>query len=1290
MVEGFRPKRLIQIFIFLLSATVLFNFLASYQRPRIAKSWDQILPTLNTKHVAELQSAFSAYQTDLLLSVRSICSDSSVRNQLSRGDSADVRAIFESLIAITPAELSIEIYSPQKLLVAWQGMSGPPADTSLMKDSPTSLVVDEPIYSYLIVVVPLPTPQGKQWYGVGKRLLDVNYPISNRFINNTIFSSTFTSEVSSDVWFEFNGDTPTADSGNFVRARLLAIDSSPLGYAYIPQPALESYVESSLGIIDISQEFALLLACIVLTFLLGGAINWKSKGWGRCFLLTLLIWSARYALLWMDVPQRLFPLQVFEPTTFASPFGFGLAHSNGDLFLSAIFLLWNVMIVSSTLARGGTDEWASRKIPTASSRLLAILLVVFGGVVICLMIRGFVATIHSAVFDSTILYNDPTFILPAPDLGVMLMSLGAIAFAIVMMMHAFVGHIVARWGASFPSFGIIATYVAIGLLFAIVSIIFGWVQPHPLLTQAQRMTVLLGLLMFSFIKEYSMSDEARIAPIILNMVVSIILVVPILDKEVHRLDRTHVELLTSEIIHPTDHWLNVVVNQALDQLADNEAAAILSSHQGDDIKKLAFTQWARSILSREGNTCSIKFLNENGEVVSEFHIGVTPYMNREPMFEIAPTKRYIDLEPSAGRGDYQWHRGYSPIYSDSGAFCGGVLIELSSGRGTLLRDDAPEVLKNYSREHFETHFRKLEISEYDNDTLLSSTNERLPRGMRLPALITTSQSSQWVDETIDSQGYESYYFPQTEGDTGGTWLSISLEGLDLRWHVYTYLRYMLFYLVALTIIGALGLSVLFLRKKTLAATFQMKLMAAFVVVSLLPILIVAYYNRAYAIERSDAGLTKKLQETTSLLVAQLERQERVTVPSELAKLSNDHCTNIADQLDADFNVYNGVTLQASSKPEIFAAELMDVRLSASALVALYLANRNFITQNESIGALPYIVGYRPIRSESGAIIGVLSMPTLFRQSEVDLELTRRNVFLFGAYAIALIIIVLMSMLFARQIAAPITRLRAMTARVAGGDFTARIESRRTDEIGELENAFNEMTRNIQETQEEKLKAQRELAWKDMAKQVAHEIKNPLTPIKLSLQHLQRAYTDGAENFGDIFRQVTRTVLEQIETLNRITSEFAQFARMPERTISECHVHEILNDVIGLYAQHPAMRWRNELFAARDTVSADREELRRALMNIIRNSVQATGYKGEIVVRTFMEGNILVMMIVDDGPGIPGDVQQKLFTPNFSTKTDGMGLGLSIVKKAIEDAGGSITIESSVGKGTAAVIRLPLA
>jgi nitrogen fixation/metabolism regulation signal transduction histidine kinase len=234
-----------------------------------------------------------------------------------------------------------------------------------------------------------------------------------------------------------------------------------------------------------------------------------------------------------------------------------------------------------------------------------------------------------------------------------------------------------------------------------------------------------------------------------------------------------------------------------------------------------------------------------------------------------------------------------------------------------------------------------------------------------------------------------------------------------------------------------------------------------------------------------------------------------------------------------------------------------------------------------------------------------------------------------------------------------------------------------------------MTKELRVSREDLARAERELAWKEMAKQVAHEIKNPLTPIKLSIQHLTQAYKDGAKDFGQVLQRVSNTVIEQIEVLTRIASEFSNFARMPARKFERVDVKELLQETVTLFGALRGIEFRTKFSETPAILIADRDELRRVFINVIRNSVQALEKGGTITVEMGISNQICTVSISDTGSGIPQELQAKVFQPNFSTKTDGMGLGLAIAQKVIEDLNGTVALRSEVGKGTTVEMRIPL-
>lgn len=195
-------------------------------------------------------------------------------------------------------------------------------------------------------------------------------------------------------------------------------------------------------------------------------------------------------------------------------------------------------------------------------------------------------------------------------------------------------------------------------------------------------------------------------------------------------------------------------------------------------------------------------------------------------------------------------------------------------------------------------------------------------------------------------------------------------------------------------------------------------------------------------------------------------------------------------------------------------------------------------------------------------------------------------------------------------------------------------------------------------------------------------------MKLSIQHIEKAYRDGAKNFDDIFKEVIRTLLQQIDTLSNIATEFSHMAKMPDRKLVKVNVNEILKETSVLFSQYENVKFVFSLNAISPLIYADREEIERMFVNIIKNAVQAMQENGNIMIETSSDDKMVYITISDDGPGIPKEVLARIFEPYFSTKKEGMGLGLTLVKKTIDDLWGTINIESELGKGTKVNIKLP--
>ena len=1262
----------------------------------VENNWSTIRLEEQQKAVDVLKAEFEFFQRQTLDTALRISQIPILTSALSAGnDSASIRC-FEILGSLNLPDVSVEVYNSRRQLVAWGGDQRVTIDSSMLRGNVFSFVDQGPIYSHFVVAAPIGSSGGNQpakGYVVAERLFNVNYPISNRFINNSVFASTFTSRLENSPRFDFSDDAGPEASDQVFSVELRGLNGKTIGFAYLNTPLLSTRLDEIRRVADRIANVLVLALAVGLIVGLSRAVNFKKSVPVRILFWTCGIWFGRFVMAATDFPGGYINSAIVDPSYFASSFGFGIAKSVGDLFITSIVLFFNVIVIAVLAARSA--PW--NNVVPPGRRMILLLSVLTLPVVLSLFLRGFSSAVHSAVFDSTLRYNDPMFVLPPLVLSIMLLSLLLIAGSLVMagILIFYGSHRFVQRLAGWQNHPWIAVVIAAGLFF-VESYLFGLLHPSPLLGQGERALYFAGAVVVWWLcADKTISSLRLTSPraIIAILAASIVALVPQLDREAHLLDRAHVELVAGEIVRPADSWLSFVLNRALDGLASAESADILQNGEPQDIRKLAFTEWAKSILSQEGYNCSVVFVNGQGDEVSDFHLGGYTRSVGEKHIEHLDSSRVMRVEErSSSGGMVNWYVGYAPVFAPDGKMIGAVMVELSADRQALLRGETPEILRNYTRENFETHHRPLLLSEYYQGRLASTTGENISLGRPLPERVQEQAEGNpglWLEESVDGKDYETYFTCPGDSRPGDSWIALSMETLDVRWHLFTITRLVLFYVCCALFCIALVLGIQRLRGKQLTIDFRTKLLTAFFGISVIPIAILAYYNRQYSIERAEVVATRLLREETGVVVNTLQKQIGVNAPFDLSRLTNGECEDIAGGLGTDFNIYAEGTLLASSKPELFSAELLSPRLTSDAFLNVVLRKKAFFAEPQSIGSLLYIAGYRPIITETGSIIGLVSVPGLYRQQDVDESIMQRNAFLFGAYAVALLISFLVGTISANQISSPLRRLQQAMRQIAAGDLRVNLRSGRSDEFGDLERAFERMTHELKQAQEEMIRAQRELAWKEMAKQVAHEIKNPLTPMKLSIQHLRQAHKDRVEDFESLFHRISETLLEQIETLDRIASEFSHFARMPERKVEVCSVHEILRETVNLFQQYRSVVFEMELRAESAEVSADREELRRAFINILQNAVQAMNERGTISIKTKSVDDEFELRIADTGAGIPEDVRNRLFEPNFSTKTDGMGIGLAIVKSTIDEMGGRITVDSEIGKGTIVTIYLPL-
>ena len=341
---------------------------------------------------------------------------------------------------------------------------------------------------------------------------------------------------------------------------------------------------------------------------------------------------------------------------------------------------------------------------------------------------------------------------------------------------------------------------------------------------------------------------------------------------------------------------------------------------------------------------------------------------------------------------------------------------------------------------------------------------------------------------------------------------------------------------------------------------------------------------------------------------------------------------------------------------------------------------------------PETVQAIPLAGREAKLLGVL----LVGSSRRELASLVRRIRTAGMVAggIGILLGVLLSYWVTARVTRPVALLAQGAQRVAAGDWSARVDVRSRDEIGELARAFNGMTQQLLEQRDRLVQAERVAAWRELARRLAHELKNPLFPIQITIENMQRAREKAPEQFDEVFRESTATLLEELANLKAIVGRFSDFAKMPPPQFETVDLNETLRRAARLFEAQLNAQGRPPItpeVLCDDNVRSfrtDPEQLHGALRNLMLNAIDAMPAGGTLTLRTRRQNGAVLLEISDTGEGLTPEERERLFTPYYTTKQNGTGLGLAIVQSVVSDHGGRISVESERGRGTTFRIELP--
>ena len=408
---------------------------------------------------------------------------------------------------------------------------------------------------------------------------------------------------------------------------------------------------------------------------------------------------------------------------------------------------------------------------------------------------------------------------------------------------------------------------------------------------------------------------------------------------------------------------------------------------------------------------------------------------------------------------------------------------------------------------------------------------------------------------------------------------------------------------------------------------------------------------------------------------------------------NDLLRKFSNVFYSDINLYDsGGNLLATSRPEIFNKGLIGEKMNMEAYNWLKVGEMAEFVHNETIGDLRYMSGYIPFTNYENKLLAYLNLPYFSREDVLAGEISKLVVGIVNFSVVLILLIMGLAVFISTRITNPLRMIQKEFSKIELGKEIKSIQYEGDDEIGSLVSEYNHMVKELARSVEMLAKSERESAWREMAKQIAHEIKNPLTPMKLSVQQLQKAWDDKAPKWNEYLNTFSNNLIEQIEHLSSIASEFSNFAEIPKSKGEVVNVITKIKKSVELFSNEGNIDFKLDLNDKKKVfIYFDKEKMVQVFSNLINNAIQSIpdDRRGRITISLDIIDKNVLIKIADNGSGIPKMIGDKLFEPNFTTKTSGMGLGLAIVKNIMEDAGGRIWYETEIGKGSAFIIEMPL-
>ncbi|MFH0736853.1 MAG: ATP-binding protein [bacterium] len=1164
--------------------------------------------------------------------------------------------LFDKLEAIGNTEISIEIYDSNYTLIAWKNIVDTTINSvkALSNINPGFIKHKSNIYLFELDSVFV---NNKKLSLLFYKNFDLNYV--NEYDN--ISANKLREKYNINFEVHFSDDIFYKKDNNKISFSIINQFSKPILSISFPKIVIQNKIDQFNGYLVQFRLILLLIIYLNFAWIVYKKIKLIQNNKIRFAAILVSLIITRYFFIFIKFPGIVLKIELLNPAYFSSPFLWGIVKSPLDLFITVLFALIIFYPLFNNLLLNGINN-QTKKI---WSKNIIILSSVFS---ILFVYRSFGAIVNSLFFDSSIKYFRETSIFPNYPTVFMLaviLMLGFLTILILVSLIILINKYVEL------SKNKLKNLLYIFVIVEIFCVLFDLIQKTP--QSSFFVQIFLIFLSFTLVYLLIFKNYKKILFLLLCAFAGSVIMIFQMGYVNSKLEKENLKIASLEYTRIDDNWIEFLIKTNLTNAIQNIPA--ISESENIDYKNYAYELWNKSIIKTENLVSEFYFLDSLKSYIDGVNFSFPYGYSKNWMMNDSIIDYQIVHDPIPNSNDVIIS-GLVKLKSRSQIYFGISIKYNPFGYNTAQ-------IPNFSKKNISDNQNFINFEEYEVLTLINGNIvEKLgcinPTKNEIYNLISSEPNvnNYWRDVRMNNESYV-FYVTKNKRNGNDKDLLIGRKTSNISWGLYDFVKIFLMHVIFVFVTIFIYYTILYFKKGRLKFNYQAELLSTFLLITIIPLIILAIYFRETYEEKNQKMYEFYLNSDASKVSNYLEEYSYYAWGS-----LRDIVIKANSDLGLNFTLYKNNRVQYSTYYDYYYFEDISKILNPKIYQRLVLEKSSEQYLNYSIKGNTIKSYFKRIKLFGDEYI--LEVNDIFNVSYIVMNNVDIDLFLFGTYSFVIILIIILSIIITNKLSSPIIRLTEMTQKVSNGDLNVQLKVEQKGEIAELITGFNKMVTEIKRMQNELSIKERENAWKEMAKQVAHEIKNPLTPMKLSVQLLEQAYRDKSPKFDQIFEKVMTTIINQIEILKNIASEFSVVAKLPPVKISIVNLIDVINEVLQLYSAEK-IQFEFDIKNQIPLISSDSEQLKRVLINLIKNSIEADSDK--IKIELISHSNLIELLIHDNGSGIPEANREKIFDDKFTTKPNGMGIGLFLVKNILKSI--NATIELPISKSGTTIFKITL-